>query len=44
MDNDIKTCLYDILQSINEIDGYYENKARISNLITLRNLSVPVIG
>jgi uncharacterized protein with HEPN domain len=29
MDNDIKTWLYDILQSINEIDSYYENKSRI---------------
>lgn len=26
MDNDIKTWLYDILQSINEIDSYYNNK------------------
>ena len=29
MDNDIKTWLYDILQSINEIDSYYENKPRV---------------
>ncbi len=29
MDNDIKTWLYDILQSINEIDSYYENKPKI---------------
>ena len=29
MDNDIKTWLYDILQSINEIDGYYQNKPKI---------------
>jgi len=29
MDNDIKTWLYDILQSINEIDSYYDNKPRI---------------
>jgi uncharacterized protein with HEPN domain len=29
MDNDIKTWLYDIFQSINEIDGYYDNKSRI---------------
>ena len=29
MDNEIKTWLYDILQSINEIDSYYENKPRI---------------
>ncbi len=29
MDNDIKTWLFDILQSFNEIDSYYENKPRI---------------
>jgi uncharacterized protein with HEPN domain len=29
MDNDIKTWLYDILQSINEIDSYYEDKPRV---------------
>ena len=29
MDNDIKTWLYDILQSINEIDSYYDNKPSI---------------
>ena len=29
MDNGIKAWLYDILQSINEIDSYYENKQRI---------------
>jgi len=29
MDNDIKTWLYDILQSINEIDSYYDIKPRI---------------
>ncbi len=29
MDNDIKTWLYDILQSLNEIDSYYEKKPRI---------------
>jgi uncharacterized protein with HEPN domain len=29
MDNDTKTWLYDILQSINEIDSYYDNKPRI---------------
>ena len=28
MDNDIKTWLYDILQSINEIESYYEDKPR----------------
>jgi uncharacterized protein with HEPN domain len=31
MDNDIKTWLYDILQSINEIDSYYDNKPRVFN-------------
>ena len=29
MDNQIKTWLYDILQSINEIDSFYDNKPRI---------------
>ena len=29
MDNNIKTWLYDIFQSINEIDSYYDNKPRI---------------
>ena len=29
MDNNIKTWLYDILQSIKEIDSYYDNKQRI---------------
>ncbi|MEX0596721.1 MAG: HepT-like ribonuclease domain-containing protein, partial [Candidatus Paceibacterota bacterium] len=29
MDNNIKTWLYDILQSINEIDSYYDKKPRI---------------
>jgi uncharacterized protein with HEPN domain len=29
MDNDIKAWLYDILQSIYEIDSYFENKQRI---------------
>jgi len=28
MDNDIKTWLFDILQSINEIDSYFDNKPR----------------
>jgi len=28
MDNDIKTWLYDILQSIKEIDSYYDNKPK----------------
>ncbi|MBE0638756.1 MAG: DUF86 domain-containing protein [Bacteroidales bacterium] len=29
MDNEIKTWLFDILLSIDEIDSYYENKPRI---------------
>ena len=29
MDNDINTWLYDILQSINEIESYYEDKPRV---------------
>jgi len=29
MDNEIKTWLYDIFQSIIEIDSYYENKPKI---------------
>jgi len=29
MDNDIKSWLYDILQSINEIESFYEGKSRI---------------
>ena len=29
MNNDIKTWLYDILQSIKEIDSYYETKPKI---------------
>jgi uncharacterized protein with HEPN domain len=29
MENEIKTWLYDILQSITEIESYYENKPRI---------------
>jgi uncharacterized protein with HEPN domain len=41
MDKDISIWLYDILQSINEIDIYYENKQRIfekyvSNIKTKR--------
>jgi uncharacterized protein with HEPN domain len=28
MDNEIKTWLYDVLQSINEIDSYYTDKPR----------------
>ncbi|MBK6833600.1 MAG: DUF86 domain-containing protein [Bacteroidetes bacterium] len=31
MEHNIKTWLYDILQSINEIDSYYENKPRVFN-------------
>lgn len=29
MDSEIKTWLYDILQSINEIDGYHDDKPKI---------------
>lgn len=29
MDDEIKTWLYDILQSINEIDSYYDSKPKI---------------
>ena len=29
MDNNIKTWLYDILRSINEIDSYYDDKPKI---------------
>lgn len=29
MDNEIKTWLFDILQSINEIDSYYEGRPKI---------------
>ncbi len=29
MDDDIKTWLYDILQSIDEIDSYYDSRSRI---------------
>jgi uncharacterized protein with HEPN domain len=29
MDNEIKTWLYDVLQSIDEIDSYYDGKPRI---------------
>jgi hypothetical protein len=38
MDNDIKTWLYDILQSINEIDSYYDDNPMIlsSMFLTLR--------
>lgn len=50
-DNDIKTWLYDTLQSINEIDGYYSNKPRIieeyvSDIKTKRaiELNLKIIG
>ncbi len=29
MDNEIKTWLYDILQSINEVDSYYNDRPQI---------------
>lgn len=29
MDNDIKTWLYDILQSMDEVDSYYDSRPRI---------------
>lgn len=29
MDNDVKTWLYDILQSIKEVESYFENKPKI---------------
>jgi uncharacterized protein with HEPN domain len=29
MDNEIKTWLYDILESINEVESYYKNKPKI---------------
>ncbi len=29
MDSEIKTWLYDILQSINEIESYYQNKPKV---------------
>jgi uncharacterized protein with HEPN domain len=51
MDNDIKTWLYDILQSINEIDSYYTNKTRkfadyLSDLKTKRAVerNIEIIG
>ncbi|HOO84003.1 MAG TPA: DUF86 domain-containing protein [Prolixibacteraceae bacterium] len=31
MDNEIKTWLYDVLQSIDEIDSYYDRKPKIFN-------------
>lgn len=51
MANDIKTWLYDILQSINEIDGYFDNKPRlfeeyVSNIKTKRAIerNLEIIG
>ena len=34
MDNEIKTWLYDIQQSINEVESYYKNKPKIFNEYT----------
>jgi len=51
MDNEIKTWLYDILQSINEIDSYYTDKPRkfveyLSDLKTKRAIerNIEIIG
>ena len=51
MDNEIKTWLYDILQSINEIDSYYSDKPRkfseyLSDLKTKRAIerNIEIIG
>ncbi|MEI6049676.1 MAG: HepT-like ribonuclease domain-containing protein [Bacteroidota bacterium] len=51
MDNEIKTWLYDILQSINEIDSYYIDKPRkfaeyLSDLKTKRAIerNIEIIG
>jgi uncharacterized protein with HEPN domain len=51
MDNEIKTWLYDILQSINEIDIYYTDKPRkfadyLSDLKTKRAIerNIEIIG
>lgn len=51
MDNDIKTWLYDILQSINEIESYYEDRPRffeeyISDIKTKRAIerNIEIIG
>lgn len=42
MDNEIKTWLYDILQSINEIDGYFEDKhANLKNIVKTPKQNVP---
>jgi uncharacterized protein with HEPN domain len=51
MDNEIKTCLYDILQSIKEIDSYYTNEPKkfeeyLSDLRTKRAVerNIEIIG
>jgi uncharacterized protein with HEPN domain len=51
MDNEIKTWLYDVLQSINEIESYYEDKPRkfdeyVSDLKTKRAVerNLEIIG
>lgn len=51
MDNEIKTWLFDILQSISEIDSYYENKPRrfdeyVSDIKTKRAIerNLEIIG
>jgi uncharacterized protein with HEPN domain len=51
MDNEIKTWLYDILQSINEIDSYYSDRPRkfeeyISDFKTKRAVerNIEIIG
>jgi uncharacterized protein with HEPN domain len=51
MDNEIKTWLYDILQSINEIDSYYSEKPKkfdeyLSDLKTKRAIerNIEIIG
>lgn len=51
MDNEIKTWLYDILQSINEIDSYYTDKPKkfeeyLSDLKTKRAVerNIEIIG
>jgi uncharacterized protein with HEPN domain len=51
MNNEIKTWLYDILQSINEIDDYYKNKPKvfeeyISDIKTKRAIerNIEIIG
>lgn len=51
MDNDIKTWLYDILQSIKEIDSFYDNKPKkyadyLTDIKTRRAVerSIEIIG